>query len=39
MSEDDVKTFMMFGLMLFVWMILDAKVLRPNIPIYAQLTT
>lgn len=39
MSEDDFKTFLMFGVMLFVWMIIDAKVLRPNVPIYAQLTT
>jgi hypothetical protein len=39
MSEDDFKTFFMFGLMLFVWMILDAKFLRPNFPIYAQLTS
>ena len=26
-------------LMLFIWMILDAKLLRPNFPIYAQLTS
>lgn len=39
MSEDDLKTFLMFGLMLFIWSILDAKFLRPNFPIYNQLTT
>lgn len=39
MNESDLKTFLMFGLMLFVWMIVDAKFLRPNFPLYAQLTT
>lgn len=39
MSEDDLKTFFMFGLMLFIWMILDAKFLRPTFPLYAQLTS
>lgn len=39
MTEEDLKTFFMFGLMLFIWMILDAKFLRPNFPLYNQLTS
>jgi hypothetical protein len=37
-DEDFVKTFLMFGVALFAWMIIFAKVVKPRVPLYSQLT-
>ena len=37
--EDWLKTFLMFGLLFLAWQIIDAKILKPRVPIYTRLTT